>query len=169
MLLLISDANVLIDLEAGEITEVFFKLPYQFATPDVLYEEEIAEGSPYLLDMGLKTLTVESEYIDYALALTDEHGEEPGFYDMLALALAKQEACPLLTGDSNLRTLAGRQGADIRGTLWVFSELIEFGLLTKERTLQSLELMKKRKRRLPWKDAKKHIDRATYNARQPRP
>lgn len=36
MLLLISDANIIIDLEAGEILAELFQLPYQFAMPDVV-------------------------------------------------------------------------------------------------------------------------------------
>lgn len=92
MLLLISDANIIIDLEAGEILEAAFQLPYQFAMPDVLFEEEIEEGSPYLLDFGLQTLVVSGEYIDYAVALGEQYGDEPGYNDRIALALAKQEA-----------------------------------------------------------------------------
>ncbi|WP_353623146.1 hypothetical protein [Halospina sp. K52047b] len=60
MLLLISDANIIIDLEAGEILRTLFQLPYRFAMPDTLYEEEIVEGSPYLREMGLETMVVRS-------------------------------------------------------------------------------------------------------------
>ena len=45
MLLLISDANILIDMEAGELTNTFFQLPMQFAIPDILYWEEIEPSS----------------------------------------------------------------------------------------------------------------------------
>src|SRR5690554_5939852 len=99
MLLLISDANIIIDLEAGEILAELFQLPYQFAMPDVLFEEEVADGSPHLIDMGLRPLVVSGEYLEYAIRLREQYGDEPGFNDRLALALAKQKACPLLTGD----------------------------------------------------------------------
>ncbi|XKH61531.1 PIN domain-containing protein [Halomonas sediminis] len=112
MLLLISDANIIIDLEAGEILATLFKLPYQFAMPDILYEEEIEEGSPDLINMGLKTLVVSGEYVNYAERLGEQYGDEPGFNDRLALALAKQESCPLLTGDGNLRMLAAKEEAE---------------------------------------------------------
>lgn len=166
MLLLISDANIIIDLEAGEILAALFQLPYQFAMPDILFEEEIAEGSPYLVDMGLQPLAVSGESIDYAIALGEQCGDEPGLNDRLALALAKQESCPLLTGDGNLRLLATREDADVRGTLWIFSELIEFGFLTKEEAYAALNRMRMRGRRLPWKEAEKSIARTTYNVKQ---
>lgn len=45
MLLLISDANILIDMEAGQLMERLFQLPMQFAMPDILYWEEIEPGT----------------------------------------------------------------------------------------------------------------------------
>ena len=49
MLVLISDANVLIDLEVGGIVERIFRLGATIAVPDVLYLTEHAyERSPGL-------------------------------------------------------------------------------------------------------------------------
>ncbi len=56
MLLLISDANILIDVEAGGLIETLFKLPMQFGIPDLLYYEEIEPGSPNLEKLGLRML-----------------------------------------------------------------------------------------------------------------
>ncbi|WP_019559042.1 DUF3368 domain-containing protein [Thioalkalivibrio sp. ALE12] len=165
MLLLISDANIIIDLEAGEILHSLFELPYRFAMPDVLFEEEIKGGCPYLPDMGLKTLVVNAEYVDYAIALGEARGDEPGFNDRLALALAKQESCPLLTGDGNLRVLAAREDTEVRGTLWILGEVIEFGLLTQDQARTALDLMKRRGRRLPWPAAELTIAQAIYEAK----
>ncbi len=43
MLLLISDANILIDIEDGNLTPVIFRLPYEIAVPDILFELELRE------------------------------------------------------------------------------------------------------------------------------
>jgi len=166
MLLLISDANIIIDLEAGEILGTLFALPYRFAMPDILFKEEIELGSPHLIEMGLETLVISGEYVEYAARLGEQYGEEPGFNDRLALALAKQESCPLLTGDGNLRLMAAKEEADVRGTLWIFAELIEFGLLAQGEALKALGRMKKRGRRLPWKEAERTIQRAAYNTKK---
>ncbi|WP_226970170.1 PIN domain-containing protein [Vibrio navarrensis] len=53
MYLLISDANILIDLEEGQLLGVFFNLPYQFKVPDVLFHEELSDQHGYLLELGL--------------------------------------------------------------------------------------------------------------------
>ena len=49
MLLLISDANILMDVEVGDLVAPMFSLGYQFAVPDMLYYEEMEEQHAYLL------------------------------------------------------------------------------------------------------------------------
>lgn len=39
--LLISDANILIDISAGSLLEAMFALDYQYGLPDVLFVEEL--------------------------------------------------------------------------------------------------------------------------------
>jgi hypothetical protein len=56
MQLLISDANILIDMEAGALMETLFQLPVQLGIPDLLYYEEIEPGSPGLEDLGLQIM-----------------------------------------------------------------------------------------------------------------
>lgn len=110
MRLLISDANILIDMEAGALMDTLFLLPMQFGIPDLLYYEEIEPGSPGLELLGLQIMEVNGDFVAYAQQLPDQHnhllparnGPKPSHNDYLALALAKQEACTLLTGDINL-------------------------------------------------------------------
>jgi len=63
MLLIISDACVLIDIECGELTSAMFSLSCQFAVPDTLFVEELEERHAHLLQFGLisKTMTIKSE------------------------------------------------------------------------------------------------------------
>lgn len=62
MQLLISDTNILIDMEEGELLTLFFDLPYKFCVPDVLYYEELEHQHSHLRDLGLglKELSAES-------------------------------------------------------------------------------------------------------------
>ncbi|MFV3328184.1 hypothetical protein ACNFG0_17185 [Pseudomonas sp. NY15372] len=53
MQLLISDANILIDLEEGELLDELFRLPYQFTVPDILFFEELEAQHGHLLRRGL--------------------------------------------------------------------------------------------------------------------
>ena len=137
MRLLISDANILIDMEAGALMETLFQLPMQFGIPDLLYYEEIEPGSPGLEDLGLQVMEVSGDFVAYAQQLPGQHnhllpaknGPKPSHNDYLALALAKQETCTLLTGDANLRIVANKEQVNVMGTIGLLCAMIENQLL----------------------------------------
>lgn len=166
MRLLISDANILIDMEAGALMETLFRLPMQFAIPDLLYYEEIEEGSPGLEQLGLQVMEVSGEFVKYAAELPSQYaatlpsknGAKPSHNDYLALALAKQESCTLLTGDSNLRIVASQEQISVMGTIGLLCAMVENQLLAVDDALQALQRMKERKRRLPWHEAETVIE-----------
>ncbi|WP_373182405.1 PIN domain-containing protein [Halomonas campaniensis] len=158
MLLLISDANILIDMEAGDLVDVFFRLPLQFAMPDIIYMEEIEPGSPGLEAQGLKIMEVTSAYVEYALQLPEQYGELACHNDYLALALAKQEGCPLLTGDQGLKQVALGEDVSVMGTVWLLRAMVENRLLSVDDALNALGRMKTRKRRLPWAEAERILN-----------
>ena len=166
MRLLISDANILIDMEAGALMETLFRLPMQFGIPDLLYYEEIEEGSPGLEQLGLKIMEVSGEFVKYAAALPRQynpmlpakHGAKPSHNDYLALALAKKESCTLLTGDANLRMVAIKEQVTVMGTIGLLCAMVENQLLMVDDALKALIKMKEGKRRLPWSDAEKMLE-----------
>ncbi|OZB34945.1 MAG: DUF3368 domain-containing protein [Halothiobacillus sp. 15-55-196] len=162
MRLLISDANILIDMEAGALMATLFQLPMQFGIPDLLYYEEIEPGSPGLEEMGLQVMEVSGDFVAYAQQLPGQHnhllpaknGPKPSHNDYLALALSKQEACTLLTGDANLRIVANKEQVNVMGTIG----LIENQLLSVDDAFKALDRMKSGKRRLPWPEAEKVLN-----------
>ena len=158
MLLLISDANILIDMEAGQLLEKLFQLPMQFAMPDILYWEEIEPGTPGLDALGLQILEVSGEYIDFAASLPAKYGTAPSPNDYLALALAKQEGCPLLTGDQELKVAAQAEDVTVMGTVWLLRSMVESQVLTVDGALTALGLMKDSRRRLPWTEAERILN-----------
>lgn len=44
MIILVSDTSVLIDLERGHFLDACFRLPFEFAVPDLLYRRELASA-----------------------------------------------------------------------------------------------------------------------------
>ena len=166
MRLLISDANILIDMEAGALMETLFRLPMQFGIPDLLYYEEIEEGSPGLEQLGLQIMEVSGDFVKYAALLPSKYnptlsaknGAKPSHNDYLALALAKQESCTLLTGDANLRIVASKESVTVMGTIGLLCAMVENQLLTVDEALKALHKMKEGKRRLPWPDAEKMLE-----------
>lgn len=167
MQLLISDANILIDMEAGQLLKTFFRLPYRFGMPDSVYAEEIEPGTPGLDGLGLRLLEVRGDWVSYALGLTEKYteqfkgkkGEAPNHNDYLALAAAQQERCGVLTGDGNLRIVAKSENVRFFGTVWVLEEMLKARLLKVDTCERAVARMKDSHRRLPWSDIAEMIDR----------
>lgn len=152
MRLLISDANVLIDFEWGGITAALFEWGAELAVPDVLYEEELKAAHASLVERGLQVLSLRPESVALALELAMRH-RRPSRNDLLALALAMQEQCPLLTGDRALRAAANAEGVEVHGTLWLMDEVRHRGTRSVLDLREAYLRMRAASRRLPWDEA----------------
>ncbi|MGO2344034.1 PIN domain-containing protein [Vibrio litoralis] len=154
--LLISDANILIDMEEGGLLEAMFQLPFNFATPDFLFFEELEEEHSHLPDLGLALKEVSSESMMYAMQLTGTY-TQASRNDCFALALAKQEQCPLLTGDMALRKAAEKEAAIVKGTIWLVIQLVVHQQINTEQAREAYRRMQANGRRLPWTIAEKAL------------
>ena len=76
----------------------------------------------------------------------------------MALVLAQQEQCPLLTGDRYLRQAAEKEGVVVKGTLWLVEQLVIQGLMTADDARNSYQCMKDNGRRLPWDAALQRLN-----------
>jgi len=153
---LISDANIIIDMEAGEILDRMFRLPETFAVPNVLYMEELETHHAHLPGLGLVVLDVHEDYVLEAYRLGGVY-KRPGHNDLLALALAKQERCPLLTGDARLREAAETEHVEVRGTLWIIERLFEKKILDYHGAKDAYKKMEREGRRLPLDKIKRQL------------
>lgn len=148
-LLLISDSNILIDIEVGGLTASMFSLEYDFAVPDILFADELAARHGHLIEMGLQSRTMEGQVIERAFALINQY-RKPSKYDIMALALAEYENCCLLTGDKDLREAAVAETIEVRGTIWLVAEMVLQGRISVDVAEQAYVKMRKNGRRLPW-------------------
>ncbi|CAM3920129.1 hypothetical protein CCOS865_00928 [Pseudomonas reidholzensis] len=157
MQLLISDANILIDLEEGGLLEQLFRLAYRFTIPDILFYDELESQHAHLLERGLELGELSPDTMLYAMNLI-ARVRGPSRNDCFALALAKQENCPLLSGDEALRKAAVREGVEVKGTLWVVEALVGSNIISLAQAHAAYELMKSNARRLPWTLAHQRLD-----------
>lgn len=143
------DTNIWIDLKAGGLLEAAFSLPFTYAVPDLLFEDELKEHEgPELLRLGLKVEELADQEISAAEDLAARH-PRPGRMDIVALSLAITRGWDLLSGDSSLREAARREGCKVHGTLWILRELVRARVLTKIEADERLEEMRVAGRRLP--------------------
>ncbi|MBB87289.1 MAG: DUF3368 domain-containing protein [Xanthomonadales bacterium] len=157
--LLISDSNILIDLDCCGLLPKVFKLPFQIAVPDVLYLEELSEKHAELPALGLKVLQFGPNVTSDIMRMRRQYPAS-GFLDLTALAVARSLGADLLTGDKQLRKIAEAEQQRVRGTIWVMTALVEHKVLSRRHAVDALEVMKSSGRRLPWKKARRAIEEA---------
>ena len=122
MLLLISDANVLIDIEKGGLLASLFHLNMQFAVPDILFKEELGQRHAHLIEYGLQVRSVSSRSIAKTVQFAGKYSKVSR-NNLFALALALQDNCSLLTGDKFLSTAAEKEGVTVRKTMWLMNAM----------------------------------------------
>ena len=81
----------------------------------------------------------------------------PGRNDLFALVLAEKEICPLLTGDKDLKVAAESENVEVRGTLWLVSEMVRTGKISVQVARCAYQRMRSHGRRLPWDIAEKML------------
>ena len=127
---LVSDTSVLIDLERGSLIEAVFRLSCEFSVPDLLYDRELkGYNGPQLVALGLFVEALDGEGVDRALAYRQQ---EPALSlpDAFALSLAKAKGYVLVTGDQTLKNMAGMEGVECHGVLWMLDQMNDEGAAT---------------------------------------
>lgn len=162
--LLISDVNILIDVEVGELVEPMFKLDYEFAVPDVLYEEELAAQHGHLRELGLLVMELSGPTMAEVAGMAERY-DSVSRNDLMALGLARQERCPLLTGDRHLRGVSEQEAVEVHGTLWLVEEMVAAGLLSADDAKEAYGRMRQEGRRLPWREIEHQLDRLCREGR----
>lgn len=156
MYYVVIDANIIIDLSHGDILEAVFNLKFNFIVPDELFEQELSRYHDVLKSRNIKICTLNEESVIDTFRLTSIY-KKLSHFDCVALSLAKQESCKLLTGDGDLRIAAKAEGVDCNGTIWLLEQLISQAVFSPREIDVALNKMKSKFSRLPWDQAYKML------------
>jgi predicted nucleic acid-binding protein len=157
-MLLVSEANIFIDFEVAELIQQLFKLPHEINVPDTLYEQELRSRHAHLLGLGLMVRTLSADEVSFAYEMRLKYAR-PGVNDLFALVLAKSLACPLVTGDRDLRAAAEAEGLELLGTLTLIEQMFNGSLVSLDEVELAYGRMKKFGRRLPWRIVEEQLER----------
>lgn len=164
MRIVISDSSCLIDLHKGGLLSAIFDLPYSFATPQPLFDEELLsipeEDKEMLVSMGVNVVVFPGEQVIQAQIYLNQN-KPLALNDCFALVLAEEtENSILFTGDKRLRKLAESKDIETRGVIWAIDMLEQHTDIDTEILLAALELfLNDPLVRLPEDDLKKRIRR----------
>jgi len=154
--LLISDANVLIDIHVGGLLDVMFNLPFEYATPETLFEQELSSTLSDLIDCGLQLAELTDEMLIKVQELSQQHNGVSS-HDLEAMVLADDRKVPLLTGDKKLRQVCLLENIDVRGTIWLVGEMLEANMITVDKASEAYRRMEEDGSRLPWDEVDRQL------------
>jgi hypothetical protein len=144
MRIVVSDTSCLIDLRKGGLLRAMFALPYRFAMPNTLFEDELLSlGNPEkqeLLDLGLEVVDLPGEAVQRAGRHFNQNPRLT-LNDCFALVLAERTPdCILLTGDGPLRRIAASKEIEVHGVLWTIDEMETHGAVGLQALYDALRL-----------------------------
>lgn len=157
-----SDTNIWIDFSAVNALDLPFRLDCTYLmSSDALEDEWLSpkgRGNE-LLELGLKAVQITTEEFYYA-AEVRLRNPKLSTYDVFALAIAKYRNIVLLTGDGRLRKTAMSEGVTVRGTIWIFDELLSNRKISEDEYKQYMQELKRlngKEIRLPEAEIDKRI------------
>jgi predicted nucleic acid-binding protein len=165
---LVSDASILIDLAKWSLLEALFKLPFEFAVPDALFEDELIDlgevNRDRLKALGLRVESLHAEGMARAVVYQTAKPKLT-IHDCLAVTLAVINDWPLLTGDRRMRTLAEEEDVEVHGVLWVIDRFAEHRIVCRPTLAKALRgMLDDPRTRLPHAEINKRI--ALFAAKQ---
>ena len=159
---IIYDTNVIVDFKAGRIKESIFSIKEIVAVNKAVYDRELRKErkylAPHLRDEKFKLLERNSEINGLLNILKKYETARTDLYDLLCLASALYLSAPLATGDTELRAAATKEKCQLTGTVGIAKKIVEAGFNADD-MLAAFDLMKQRRRRLPWALAKQEIEK----------
>jgi predicted nucleic acid-binding protein len=127
MIIVVNDANILIDLVKLQILSPFFDLDFQFCTTDLVLEElhdhQKTELEPYIDSGQLQVQEISEEQL---IEIIKIRMERPSLseQDCSAFYQAQHLKATLITSDNTLRKFAKIKNLDVHGHLWVFDQMV---------------------------------------------
>ncbi len=148
MQILINDANILIDLIRLACIDAFFKLDAEVVTTDFVLEELEIEQQLIFQNSNFRVLTSDSLAISEISRMKEQH---PGlsFEDCSVWHHARLAGGVLVTGDGLLRKKARVEGIEVRGIIFLITELKTQNILGIEDCIRLLDQLKQINPRLP--------------------
>jgi predicted nucleic acid-binding protein len=160
--IVISDTNIILDLLFLNMLDDFFSLPCDICTTDLVIDEIVHPAQQKIIDSFVKSRKLEvvqfspSEFSNIT-NLFVMNPNNASLTDCSVWYYAKQTNGRLLTGDGKLRKAAENDNVKVSGILYVFDNLIEYEILSRNKAADLLENLIKVNMRLPKDECEKRI------------
>lgn len=160
MIIIVNDANILIDLLKIYLIQKFFKLNFEMHITNLCLGE-IEEENSNLINAYIESKQLIVREFNFN-EVTQIKNINNNYYslsieDSSCLWLCKNISAILLTGDKKLRNIAETNGIEVHGIPWIFEELIYQQILDRQTAIQKLNSLMNLNPRLPVDECRKCI------------
>lgn len=165
MIVVVNDANILIDLIKLDLVAAFFNINWEFHSTNLileneLYDEQKEQLQPFI-DNG--KLIIQELDVDDMISIMTIQAQKPQLSDKdcSALHCAQKLKGSLVTSDNALRKFAKLKKVDVHGHLWVFDALLEHKCITPQAAIKKLNDLNSinSKLHLPKKECEARIEK----------
>ena len=160
MIIVVHDANILIDLYETDLLTSFFLMGFtSHSTNLALYEIE-QQICPHVQNGQIQQHTLTPEQLEQIVKIQAALGRGLSFPDCSVLWLAQKlgNDARLLTGDNKLRQCAKESGVMVHGILWILDQLVEKKIVSATEMAGKLEKLLVLGSRLPKEECQKRIN-----------
>lgn len=167
--IVVSDANIFIDLCDAGIIEAFFQMPWQIHTTDMVFSEVSKKTQNQELVKYRSKIVIKSYSPDELMKLWQYYTEVQqtcnlSVQDCSLLSYCLENNYSLLTGDKTLRTKATDRKISVHGVIYIFDQLVELGIISPSVAAESLRILQKTNLRLPHNEIEKRL--ANWDCKQ---
>lgn len=142
MIVVVNDANILIDLIKLKLVEAFFNINWEFHSTNLIIENELYDEQKEQLQPYINNgkLIIQELDVDDMMSIMSIQAQKPQLSDKdcSALHCAKKLKGSLVTSDNALRKFAKTQKVEVHGHLWVFDALLEHNCITPQIAISKL-------------------------------
>ncbi len=152
-MIIINDANILIDLVHLDLMNKFIELKLELKTTDFAFEElnenQKKVVQEYIYSEHIELITTEKDEDFESITTILENSTGLSFEDCSVWHYANKLNGILLSGDGKLRKQATAKGILVKGILYVFDQLLLNDLISFDHAIEKLEQLYEINPRLP--------------------
>jgi predicted nucleic acid-binding protein len=142
MIIVVNDANILIDLVKLELLPHFFAMELKFYTTDLILNElhdwQVLEYEHYINIHKLTIMNLTDNELSEVQKLQTEK-RQLSEQDCSAIVCAQKVEGTIITSDKNLRNFATSKTLTVVGHLWMFDKMIEQCTITPVQAIYKLK------------------------------
>ncbi len=159
-MLLVSDANIFIDLEKIGVLHFFDKLDFTVATSDFVYTELNQRQQEIVSGLHIEVFEMDAdELMHFYDEFMKQNLKKISYQDYSIFYYAKKYQGEVLSNDKRLRIYAAKKSIPVKGLFYILDVMISRNCVGKKEMIEKLLMLKEINKRLPLKEIEDRIEK----------